>query len=522
MDRLVGFCVRHRFVVIFVVLLVGALGLRLAESLPIDVVPDVTNVQVQVLTNAPSLGPLEVESYVTIPVETVMSGLPYVEETRSLSRFGLSAVTIVFEEGTDAYLARQLVDERLSEARAAIPRGHGEPEMAPISTGLGEIYQFELRAEIPCPAGGADTEACYTPMELRSILEASVATQLRPIRGVVEVNPFGGEYKTYEIQIDPERLNALDLTLRDVFDALEANNANAGGGTLVRAGEQRVIRGEGRLEGLDDLRRVRVATRHDGTPISIGDLAEVAFAPMLRQGAVTRDGRGEVVTASVMMLAGANSGEVARAVRERLEEIGQGLPEGVHLETYYDRSTLVDRTIRTVATNLIEGGVLVLVVLLLLLGNLRAGLLVACVIPLSLLLTFIAMRLLGVSGNLMSLGALDFGLIIDGAIVVVENLMRRLAESRARGRDVRRVVRSATSEVLRPVLFGTAILMIVYIPILSLRGIEGKMFRPMAIVVLSALAAALLLALTLIPAASSWIFRAGVSERSPWLARATS
>ncbi|HJL27237.1 MAG: CusA/CzcA family heavy metal efflux RND transporter [Nitratireductor sp.] len=519
MNRFVAFCVQHRFLVIFGVLLVGALGVRAAQQLPIDAVPDVTNVQVQVLTNAPALGPVEVEQYVTVPVETVMSGLPHVEEVRSLSRFGLSAVTVVFEEGTDIYFARQMVSERLSEARESIPEGYGSPEMGPISTGLGEIYQFEVRGDPMCPADGPNTDECYTLMELRTILDWYVAFQLRPIPGVVEVNPFGGELKTYEVQLDPARLNALGLSLGEVFEALEANNANEGGGYIVRGGEQRVIRGEGLIASLDDVRNVRVATRNDGTPIFVRDVASVAFAPMVRQGAVTRDGRGEVVTASVMMLMGANSGEVSQAVRERLDELAPGLPPGVTIETYYDRSVLVDRTIRTVAVNLIEGGILVIVVLLLMLGNLRGGLLVAAVIPLSLLFTFISMRFFGVSGNLMSLGALDFGLIIDGAIVVIENVSRRLSESGVKGRAVKGEVRRATTQVLRPVLFGTAIIMIVYVPILSLQGIEGKMFQPMAIVVLSALAAALVLAVTLIPAASTWIYRGGLSEKEPIAAR---
>ncbi|HJL06514.1 MAG TPA: CusA/CzcA family heavy metal efflux RND transporter [Polyangiaceae bacterium LLY-WYZ-15_(1-7)] len=519
MKTFVSFCIQHRFLVIFGVLLIGALGVRAAQQLPIDAVPDVTNVQVQVLTTAPALGPIEVEQYITVPVETVMSGLPRVEQVRSLSRFGLSAVTIVFEEGTDIYFARQLVSERLADAREAIPEGYGSPELGPISSGLGEIYQFEVRGEPMCEPGQPDTPDCYTLMELRTILDWYVSYQLRPLPGVVEVNAFGGELKTYEVQVDPDRLNALNLSLDDVFEALEDNNANAGGGYMVRSGEQRVVRGEGLITSLDDIRGVRVATGVDGTAIFVRDVATVSFAPMVRHGAATRDGRGEVVTGVVMMLLGANSGEVSDRVRARIDELATGLPEGVTIETYYDRSELVDRTVRTVAVNLIEGGILVVVVLLLLLGNLRGGLLVASVIPLSLLFTFISMRFFGVSGNLMSLGALDFGLIIDGAIVVVENVSRRLSETRARGRAVRGVVRDATAQVIRPVLFGTAIIMIVYIPILSLQGIEGKMFRPMAIAVLSALAAALVLAVTLVPAASTWLFRGGLSEKEAILAR---
>lgn len=519
MKSLIAFCISHRFVVIFMVLLVGAVGVRAAKELPIDAVPDVTNVQVQVLTNAPALAPVEVEQYVTAPVESAMNGLPNVEQVRSLSRFGLSAVTVVFEEGTDIYFARQMVSERLSDAREAIPEGYGTPEMGPISSGLGEIYQFEVRAEKMCGEGKPDTEDCYTLMELRSILDWYVALQLKPIPGVVEVNAFGGELKTYEVQVDPSRLNALGLGLHDVFEALEENNANEGGGYIVRGGEQRVIRGEGLLQSLDDVRNVRVATRRDGTAVFVRDIGEVKFAPMVRQGAVTRDGRGEVVTASVMMLMGANSGEVAGAVKKKLDELAIGLPPGVSISTYYDRSELVARTIRTVATNLIEGGILVIVVLLLMLGNFRGGLLIAAMIPISLLVTFISMKFFGVSGNLMSLGALDFGLIIDGGIVVIENVTRRISETKARGPDVKKAVRAATLQVVRPVLFGTAIIMIVYVPILSLQGIEGKMFVPMAIAVLSALGAALVLALTFVPSAATWIYRNGLSEKEPFLAR---
>ena len=526
MENFINFCVKNRFLVIFGVLIVGALGVRASQQLPIDAVPDVTNVQVQVLTNAPALGPVEVEQYVSVPVETVMSGLPHVEEVRSLSRFGLSAVTIVFEEGTDIFFARQMVSERLTEARESIPDGYGSPEMGPITSGLGEIYHFEVRAEKMCKDGEVpikgSAKKCYTLMELRTILDWYVSFQLRPIPGVVEVNAFGGELKTYEVQVDPEKLNSLGLSLSDVFSALENNNANEGGGYIVRGGEQRVIRGEGLIRTLEDVRNVVVATRDEGAAIFIKDVADVAFAPLIRQGAVTRDGRGEVVTGTVMMLMGANSGDVSKAVRKRIGEISPGLPEGVSIETYYDRAELVERTIRTVATNLIEGGVLVIIILLLMLGNIRGGLLVAAVIPISLLATFISMQYFKVSGNLMSLGALDFGLIIDGAIVVIENITRRLSETKAKGeKEVSEIVKSSTNQVIRPVLFGTAIIMIVYIPILSLRGIEGKMFIPMAIAVLSALAAALILAITMVPAVSTWIFRKGLDEKEPWLAKIT-
>lgn len=516
-NAIVNMSLRNRLVVVFFVFLVGALGVRAMKQLPIDAVPDVTNVQVQVLTNTPALGPLEVERFVTFPVETVMSGLPRVEELRSVSRFGLSAVTIVFEEGTDIYRARQLVEERLAAARDAIPAGYGEPEMGPISSGLGEIYQFEVRGDPACREGAADTEACWTPMELRTILEWEVAYQLRSVRGVVEVNTFGGELKTYEVQVDPDRLLALRIGLDRVFEALRENNANAGGAYIEHAGEQRLIRGVGLVESVHDIEEVVIDTREGGTPIRVRDVATVQTAPMVRQGAVTRDGRGEVVTGIVMMLMGENSNEVARNVDARIEEIRPYLPEGVTIETFYDRTELVDRTIGTVATNLVEGGVLVIVVLLLLIGNIRGGLLVASVIPLSMLATFIGMRAMGVAGNLMSLGALDFGLIVDGAVVVVENCVRVIGQRK--DQPPSQSVRRAVMQVGRPVVFAVGIIMIVYVPILSLEGIEGKMFRPMALTVIFALAASVVLAITFVPAAATTLFRKGVSENETWLVR---
>jgi cobalt-zinc-cadmium resistance protein CzcA len=518
-DRIVEFSVKNRFLVIFVVLLIGAVGVRAMQRLPIDAVPDVTNVQVQVLTNAPALGPAEVEQFITFPVETVMSGLPRLEQVRSVSRFGLSAVTVVFDEGTDIYFARQLVQERLAEAREAIPEGYGSPEMGPISTGLGEIYQFEARGEPACEEGQPDTPECYSSMELREVLDWYIAYQLRSVPGVVEVNSFGGELKTYEVAVHPNQLSGFALGFDDVFTALERNNVSAGGGYIVHAGEQRLIRGEGLVETLDDLRDVVLATGDDGIPIRVGDVADVRLAPMIRQGAVTRDGRGEAVTGIVMMLMGANSRAVSQAVHARIESLTPTLPPGVTIETFYDRTELVNRTIRTVATNLIEGGVLVVVVLLLLLGNLRGGLLVASAIPLSMLAAFIAMNGLGVSGNLMSLGALDFGLIVDGSVVMVEHIVHTLGRRKARGADTEAAVIAAGKEVARPVTFAVVIIMLVYVPILTLQGIEGKMFRPMALTVIFALFVSLVLALTFMPAMSATIFKKGIAERETWLIR---
>ena len=516
--RLVDASLDHRLVVVVLWALLVAVGVHSALRLPIDAVPDITTIQVQILTDSPGLAPEEVEQFVTFPVETAMSGLPRLEEVRSLTKFGLSVVTVVFEEGTDVYWARQQVSERLAEAREAIPEGYGDPALAPITTGLGEIYQFEVAGEPRCPRGGPDTPECWSLMELRSILDWIVTPRLRTVPGVVEVNAFGGEVKTFQATLDPERLAAYGLGVAEVVAAIRANNLTAGGGYVPFGGEQYVVRGEGLLRSLEDLGRVVVASE-DGTPVYLRDLARLELAPLLRQGAVTRDGEGEAVAGIVLMLLGENSRAVARDVDARVAEIETTLPAGVSIDTYYDRSVLVHRTLRTVATNLAEGGVLVVVVLLLLIGSLRAGLLVASVIPLSMLVAFSAMRWAGVSGNLMSLGAIDFGLIVDGAVVVVDNVLRSLRKRREEGDGpVLETVRAAVHQVARPVVFGVTIIILVYVPILALRGVEGKMFRPMALTVGFALAASLLCALTLVPALASWLLP-GARMREPLLSR---
>ena len=496
--KLVDWSLRNRFLVIVLAVLLVAAGGAAMQQLPIDAVPDVTNVQVQVLTKAPALAPLEIEQLITFQVETAMAGLPDIEEIRSVSKFGLSAVTVVFNEGTDIYRARQLVQERLAEAREAIPAGYGTPEMGPIATGLGEIYQFEVRGEPACGVED-DTDECYTPMELRTILDWFVALQLKSVPGVVEVNTFGGELKTYEVVPDPAALRSHRLPLGDLFEALEKNNRNVGGAYLLRNQEQVVIRGEGLVSGLDDIGAIVLRTSDEGVPLYVRDVAEVRLAPFVRQGVVTRDGRGEAVVGIVMMLMGENSREVVNRVTEKIDDIQGSLPPGVTIDTFYDRTDLVRRTIRTVETNLVEGGLLVIAVLLLMLGNLRGGLIVAAAIPLSMLFAFIGMVRAGVSGNLMSLGAIDFGLIVDGSVVMVENVFRLMSEKRAEGRPSFEIVREATMEMARPVAFAVGIIMIVYVPILSLTGVEGKMFGPMALTVIFALGGSLILALTLIP-----------------------
>ena len=521
MNRVVEFALHNRFLVIVFTVLVIGVGIWAMQALPIDAVPDVTPNQVIVLTNSSGLGPLEVERLVTFPVETAMSGLPGVTEIRSVSRFGLSSVTIFFKEGMDVYFCRRLVMERLPQAKEAIPAGFGTPEMGPISTGLGEIYQFEVRGE------------GKSLMDLRSVLEWDIAPLLRSVPGVVEVNSYGGELKTYEVQLDANRLVSYNIPLSRVFEALERNNFNSGGGYIEHNQEQYVVRGEGLVGTLDDVGNIVVGATKNGTPVYIKNLGNVQFAPMLRQGAATRDGRGEVVTGVVMMLIGENSRVVAKQVHQKLQEIQKTLPPGVTVDTYYDRTTLVQKTIKTVEKNLVEGALLVIVILLLLLGNIRGALIVAAAIPLSMLAAFAGMVWFGISGNLMSLGAIDFGLIVDGSVVMVENIIRHLAEAKGRGeKNTFSVVLDSAREVARPVFFAVLIIIVVYVPILTLEGVEGKMFRPMALTVIFALIASLVFALTLMPVLSSFFLVKNVKEEEsklihkvkeryvPWLKKA--
>ncbi len=491
MHRIVDLALDNRLLVLVLTLLLVATGTYAMLRLPIDAVPDVTPNQVQIISKAPGLGPLEVERSVTFPVETAMGGLPGVRDIRSVSRYGISVVSLYFDEEVDTYFARQLVLERLPHAQEAIPAGFGAPEMGPISTGLGEIYQFEVRGD------------GHSPMELRSILDWEIAPKLRTVPGVIEVNTFGGELKTYEVQIEPDRLYSHGLSLESVFEALQRNNANAGGGYIQRNHEQVLIRGEGLIENLDDIENIVVAAGEDGTPVYIRNIGRAEYAPMLRQGAVTRDGRGEAVTGIAMMLIGENSRTVAERVGEKIEEIRDYLPAGVRIDTYYDRTDLVKRTIATVTANLSEGGLLVVIVLLVLLGSIRGGLMVALAIPLSMLFAFILMLRFKISGNLMSLGAIDFGLIVDGSVVMIENIMRRLSGGQNRG-NLLEGVREAAREVVRPIIAAVGIIIIVYLPVLTLEGVEGKMFRPMAWTVVFALAGGLILSLTLMPVLASF------------------
>ncbi len=513
LERILRFSLRARWAVIALTAGVAALGAWNLARLPIDAVPDITNVQVQVNSEAQGMSPLEVEQRITFPVETAFGGLPRLEYTRSVSRYGLSQVTVVFEDGTDIYFARQLINERVQEVRSKLPPGV-EPELGPIATGLGEIFMFTIEAEPGTP---------WTPTDLRTIQDWVVKPQLRTVPGVVEVNTVGGFVRQIHVTPRPERLVAYGLGFDDVIAALEANNASVGAGYVEHRGEQVLVRVPGQVATLGDIRDIAIG-RRDGVPLRIRDVAEVIEGEELRTGAATEGGR-EVVLGTVFMLIGENSRAVSQAVAARLEEVKRSIPEGIVVRTVYDRTRLVDRTIDTVRTNLVEGALLVIAVLFLLLGNLRAAIITALVIPLTMLITATGMVRAGISGNLMSLGALDFGLIVDGAVIIVENCIRRLAEAQQeRGRllDLRErleTVFEATQQVVRPSTFGVAIILVVYLPILTLTGVEGKMFHPMAWTVIAALLAAMVLALTFVPAAVAIVLRGRVSENESVIVR---
>ncbi|HSD11428.1 MAG TPA: CusA/CzcA family heavy metal efflux RND transporter, partial [Candidatus Binatia bacterium] len=507
LDRILAFAIDNRWFVLGAALVMAALGAYDYRRLPIDAVPDITTVQVQINTEAPGYSPLEAEQRITFPIETAMGGLPRLEHTRSLSRYGLSQVTVVFHDGTDIYFARQLVNERIQEVKGKLPPAI-EPSMGPIATGLGEIFMFTVEG-----AEGAG----HAPTDLRTVQDWIIKPQLRNVPGVIDVNSIGGYAKQYHVTPHPEHLLAYGLTLRDVMAALAANNASVGAGYIERNGEQYLIRAPGQVSGLEDIGRIVVANR-EGVPIHLKDVADVFLGRELRTGAATEDGR-EVVLGTVFMLMGENSRAVAARVAEKMKEISSSLPTGIAAHTVYDRSDLVNATIRTVRKNLFEGAILVAAVLFALLGNARAALITTLVIPLAMLFAVTGMVASDVSGNLMSLGAIDFGLIVDGAVIIVENSIRRLAEEQHnRGHRLSpperlAVVREATHEVVRPSSFGVLIIMVVYLPILTLSGIEGKMFRPMAYTVVMALAGALLLSLTFVPAAVAVFLGGRVSER---------
>ena len=512
-DAILRFAIHQRWLVMAAVLAMAVLGLYNYQRLPIDAVPDITNVQVQINTEAPGYSPLEAEQRITYPIETAMAGLPDLEQTRSLSRYGLSQVTVVFKDGTDIYFARQLVNERIQEVRGNLPPGI-QPAMGPIATGLGEIFMWTVEPK----EGAAKPDGTnYTPTDLRTIQDWIVRPQLRNVPGVTEINTIGGYVKQFHVTPDPARLIAYGLSFRDVLEALARNNANIGAGYIERAGEQYLIRAPGQVSTLEEIREIVVRTER-GVPIRIRDVAEVLNGRELRTGAATENGR-EVVLGTVFMLMGENSRTVSQRVAAKLDEVNRSLPEGIVAKTVYDRTALVERTIQTVATNLAEGALLVVAVLLAMLGNWRAALLTAAVIPLSMLFLITGMVQNKVSANLMSLGALDFGLIVDGAVIIVENCLRRLAVEQHRlGRLLERserfqMVFEATREVFKPSLVSVLVVALVNIPIFTLTGVEGKMFHPMAFTVVVALFGALILSVTFVPAAVAIFVTGRVKEK---------
>jgi cobalt-zinc-cadmium resistance protein CzcA len=513
-ERLIQFAIAQRWLVLLLVAGMAALGVYSYQKLPIDAVPDITNVQVQINTSAPGYSPLETEQRVTFPIESVMAGLPNLEQTRSLSRYGLSQITIVFKDGTDIFFARQMVSERIQEARTRLPADVA-PAMGPVSTGLGEIYMWTVEAG---PGAKKADGKPYTPTDLREIQDWIVKPQLRNVVGVTEINVIGGYAKEYQVAPDPQRLASHGLSLQDVVTALDRNNGNAGAGYIEKNGEQLLVRAPGQVRSLDDIRDIIVGGA-DGVPLRIRDVAAVDIGRELRTGAATENGE-EVVLGTVFMLTGQNSRAVSQAVDRKMVDINRSLPSGVRAVTVYDRTVLVDKAIQTVKKNLLEGAVLVIAVLFLFLGNIRAALITAMVIPLAMLFTFTGMVTAKVSANLLSLGALDFGIIVDGAVVIVESCVRRLAHAQLRlGRPLTRAERheevfAAAREARRPLLFGQLIIMVVYLPIFALTGVEGRMFHPMALTVVMALLGAMVLSITFIPAAVALFIGDNVVEKS--------
>jgi cobalt-zinc-cadmium resistance protein CzcA len=511
-NKILMMSVNYRWFIMILTIALSALGIWSYQKLPIDAVPDITNVQVQVNAAADGYSPLEVEQRITFPVESALAGLPLLDYTRSLSRYGLSQVTLVFKEGTDIYFARQLISERLQEIRSLLPT-EINVTMGPIATGLGEIFSYTVEAE---ENSKNEDGQLYTPMDLKTIQDWIIKPQLRNTPGVVEVNAIGGYTRQYQVSPHPEKLIAFDITFQEITAALLNNNANVGAGYIERNGEQYLVRVPGQVSSIEDIRNIVIESRK-GSPIKIRDVADVSYGTELRTGAATENGK-EVVLGTVFMLMGENSRTVSKSVAKRIEEINKSLPKGVTAKTVYNRSELVDAAINTVKNNLFEGAVLVIIILFAMLGNFRAALIAACVIPLSMFFTITSMVGGKISGNLMSLGALDFGIIVDGAVILVENCVRRLAEAQHEKKRLLTlkerlgVVFSASSEVRQATMFGEAIIMIVYLPILTLTGVEGKMFKPMAFTVIAALLGAMLLSMTFVPAAVAIFMNKRISE----------
>ncbi len=511
LERVITWSLRHRLIVVVVWLGVLVAGLIAFRRLPIDAFPDTTPVQVQINTVAPALSPLEIERQITAPVEQAISGLPGLDEVRSLSRFGLSQVTVTFEDGTAIYLARQTVAERLQNVR--LPAGIERPQLGPVATGLGEVFHYVVRHKKKCaPEREA---ACLT--ELRTVHDWIIKPQLAPVRGVAEVNAWGGNERQIQVVVDPVELQKRGLTLAALSEALEQNNANVGGGTLDEAGESTLIQGIAIVTAPSQIEDIVIAAE-GGNPIRVRDVARVVEGREIRRGAVTADGTGEVVLGLGFMLMGENSHEVTRRLGRRLAEVQKSLPAGIEVAPVYLRTTLVNRVLGTVKTNLFEGAILVIAVLFLFLGNLRAGLIVAAAIPISMLFAFDLMLRFGIAGSLMSLGAIDFGLVVDSSVIMVENSVRRLAHDKTKRSKID-VVRAAALEVRRPTMFGELIIMIVYLPVLFLEGIEGKLFRPMALTVIFALIGSMLMSLTLLPVLASVLLPRKLAERENFLVR---
>lgn len=519
LNNIIYASIRHRWLVMIAVLGICALGVYNFQKLSIDAVPDITNVQVQINTEARGYSPLEVEQRITFPIETALAGLPKLDYTRSISRYGLSQITVIFEDGTDIYFARQLLSERVQTIKSEIPQGI-EPMMGPISTGLGEIFTYTVQAD---PNATKEDGTAYTPMDLLTLQEWVIVPQLRNLKGVIEVNTIGGYEQQYHVLPYPNKLLAYDLTVHDVIEALEYNNDNVGAGYIERSGEQYLVRVPGQVKSIEDIQSIILAKRDEIT-IRIRDVADVKLGSPLRTGAATQNGE-EIVLGTVMMLIGENPKAVAKRASEKLEIVNDSLPEGVTAKSVYDRTALVDRTIKTVEKNLAEGALLVVVILFLLLGNFRAALITAAVIPIAMLMTITGMVENKVSGNLMSLGALDFGLIVDGAVIIIENCLRRFGmEQHKLGRLLNKNERfslaaSASAEVIKPSIFGILIITIVYIPIFALTGVEGKMFHPMAFTVVAALLSALILSLTFVPAAVAIFVKGKVEEKDSLIIR---
>lgn len=498
-NRIIEFSVRQKFVALALVVLMAVAGVSSFLKIPINSLPDVTPVQVLVITKAGRYSPYDVEKLVSYPIETSMNGLPDVKEVRSISQFGLSAVTVEFEEGTDIYFARQMVSQRLQSIRDELPQGVSSPKLGPISTAMGEIYQYVVKGDN------------YSLTELREIQDWMIAPQLKTVKGVTEINSFGGFVKQYEVSVQPGKLRNYSLGLKDVIAAIENNNSVSGGNFLEHNREQYIIRGFGQISKKEDIANI-IVKNINGKPVYVKDIASIQLGKQIRQGAVTKDGKGEVVTGIVMMLRGGNGRDVIAAMEERIESVNKSLPEGVKIEKFYDQSDLIERTTSTISKNLIEGGFLVIVVLLLLLGEITGAIIVALVIPLSMLFAFIGMREFGLAANLMSLGAIDFGMVVDGSVVMTENIVHKL-RGKKKGEHTDNTIIRAAQQVARPIFFGVLIILMVYVPIMTFQGMEGILYRPMAITVAAAVFGSLILALIFIPAISAIVFRKGVKPR---------